>query len=228
MRKEEYFLGLDAEQLSSLWHRNYNLKDGEDLLVQWGGNRLKLRGKEVREVALGEAEVLLAVYSLNQYKLILVSDQRIATLNTRSLQVGDQESVRNISKANTSAPFIVNAHRHDGVIYLLLSTGEVAKYLNDRIALLQQLELPESSLEVGSAQLHFLPPYLFLTHAHLSLLRVYAPQGIRFLPLTDIHLPSPPKSAEADHSPADPQDGLRTYTFYRQGEAFHLLFTLSN
>jgi hypothetical protein len=35
MKSEEYFLGLNGDPFPSIWHRNYNIKDGEDLLIQW-------------------------------------------------------------------------------------------------------------------------------------------------------------------------------------------------
>lgn len=35
MQSEEYYLGMNGDHYPSIWHRNYNIKDGEDLLVQW-------------------------------------------------------------------------------------------------------------------------------------------------------------------------------------------------
>lgn len=35
IKKDEYLLGVNGEKLESIWHRNYNIKDGEDLLIQW-------------------------------------------------------------------------------------------------------------------------------------------------------------------------------------------------
>lgn len=34
-KKEEVLLGKKADKMKSLWHRNLNLKDGEDILIQW-------------------------------------------------------------------------------------------------------------------------------------------------------------------------------------------------
>jgi hypothetical protein len=55
VKKEEYFLGLDADHTDSLWHRNLNIKDGEDLLVQWKDNVIAFRGKEVRKLRLQDS-----------------------------------------------------------------------------------------------------------------------------------------------------------------------------
>lgn len=52
VKKEEQLLGLKAEEWPTAWHRNYNIKDGEDLLVQWQDNTIYFRGREVRQITL--------------------------------------------------------------------------------------------------------------------------------------------------------------------------------
>lgn len=48
IQKEEVLLGKRADNMKSLWHRNLNLKDGEDILIQWDYNKILLRGKDLK------------------------------------------------------------------------------------------------------------------------------------------------------------------------------------
>lgn len=48
VKKEEVLLGKRADKMNSLWHRNLNLKDGEDILIQWEYNKIFFRGRELR------------------------------------------------------------------------------------------------------------------------------------------------------------------------------------
>lgn len=42
--------------------------------------------------------MFIDIYSLNQYKIVFVSNRRIGTINARSLQIGESEHVINITK----------------------------------------------------------------------------------------------------------------------------------
>lgn len=132
VKKEEQLLGLKAEEWPTAWHRNYNIKDGEDLLVQWHENTIYFRGREVRQIVLAPDEPILAIYSLTQYKVLFVSALRVGIINSRALQLGDSIHVNNISRIRnvTTPPRIRQSQKIEGNLLILLSTGELASYIN--------------------------------------------------------------------------------------------------
>jgi hypothetical protein len=78
--------------------------------------------------------------------VIFISNKRVGTINSRSLSIIDSLSVNNITKikdtqqATQKAIQIKASFKNDNSILLLLSTGEVARYLNERIIFIQQLQ----------------------------------------------------------------------------------------
>lgn len=141
IKKEEFLMGKTAVEMNSLWHRNFNIKDGEDILIQWSHNKIYFRGHETKELSLNAEESIVSIFSLNQYKVIYVSTHRVGTINSRSLQMGDFIQVNNITRKhqNKEALLIVAAFQIENGILLLLNTGELAKYFSDRIIMVQKL-----------------------------------------------------------------------------------------
>lgn len=52
LRKEEYLVGTTVEEMKSVWQRNFNIKDAEDLFIQWNQQTIYLRGRETQTVTL--------------------------------------------------------------------------------------------------------------------------------------------------------------------------------
>ena len=100
--------------------------------MQWQGNTIYFRGREVRQITLAPDEPILAIYSLTQYKVLFVSALRVGIINSRALQLGDSIHVNNISRIRnaTTAPRIRQSQKNDGNLLILLSTGELASYSN--------------------------------------------------------------------------------------------------
>jgi hypothetical protein len=71
-----------------------------------------------------------------------VSTLRVGTINSRSLQMGDFIQVKNITRISErtgDGVQIVTAKQMENVVFLLLNTGELAKYFNERIVMVQSL-----------------------------------------------------------------------------------------
>ena len=83
--------------MDSVWHRNINIKEAEDVLVQWNHHNIFFRYKELKQMSLNQQEHILNVFSLNQYKLQLVTNQRVAAI-TRTRHVSDSHYAKNFSK----------------------------------------------------------------------------------------------------------------------------------
>jgi hypothetical protein len=120
--KEELLLGQGAEAMESAWQRNFNIKDEEDILLQWQHDSLFLRGKEPRPLEFPR-EAVLGVYPLNQYKAAVVTSRQICILNTRSLSLGAPTPSANLTRLPHSDPDIVASCRQEATLLLLLSSG---------------------------------------------------------------------------------------------------------
>lgn len=166
---------MNADKLPTIWHRNYNIKDGQDLIIQWLKNKIYLRGKELNVITLPQEEEVLALYSLNQYKVIFASNHRIGIINSRSLQIGQFESAYNITKTpNKTSVSIRKTVRQDAFVIALLSTGEIAKYLYPKIVSIQLLPtLVNFNLSTCSLSMQYLHPYLFLADGETGLVKVF-------------------------------------------------------
>lgn len=71
-----------------------------------------------------------------------MSTLRVGTINSRSLQMGDFIQVKNITRISErtgDGVQIVTAKQMENVVFLLLNTGELAKYFNERIVMVQSL-----------------------------------------------------------------------------------------
>ena len=55
--------------------------------MQWRGQHLWLQGKDTQKISLSSNDEVMNVYSLNQYKVLVVSSGGLSVLNTRSQQI---------------------------------------------------------------------------------------------------------------------------------------------
>lgn len=97
---------------------------------------------------LSEGEEIINVFSLNQYKVIFVSTRRIGVINSRSMQMGEFVDVKNITRMvqEKERIEIVSACWADNMVLVLMNSGEVARYFNERIIMVQSLSRVKEEL----------------------------------------------------------------------------------
>lgn len=77
---------------------------------------------------------------------------------------------------------IVQSYKQDNFIVVLLSTGELGKYYNEKIVGVQLLAglSDQYSLLHNNLQLQYVHPYLFIANNDLSSIKIYHNQLNRF------------------------------------------------
>lgn len=163
---------------------------------------------------------MLGVFPLNQYKVLVVTSRRISLLNTRSLQQGPFLLANNITRIATyqHQAEIIAVCRHQNTLLLLLGSGELARYSNERI--LSSHQLPRLHGELPLLPFHtvmqVLGNHLFVIDQLRGQIRVFTSSAGRFLFTLALSLPRSSRQ-EKKH-----------YELYQERESIRLIESSHN
>ena len=132
------------------------------------------------------------MFPINQYKATVVTTSQIASFNTRSVTLEESVSVRNMTRTQWSEPpRIVAACQYNNALVVLLSSGELVFYANQRILTAQQLSQinGELLLDPSSTSLQIIGKNLFIIDEQTSQLKIYHHEGGKYLPSLVVSLP---------------------------------------
>jgi hypothetical protein len=122
--------------------------------------------------------------------VIFVTDRRVGTINSRSLTLTSSLPAPNhthiISAGHTD-------NLPDNAVLVLLNTGELARFLNDRLTVVQILpqikgELSQSS---GSVYMQLLGNHLFVVYKQHAVVNVFTIVNNKYLHTLTITFPLP-------------------------------------